>query len=79
MLTALDGAAATEIPIISQVAGVVNIGLGGAQGDWTSVTLGAAGLIPFGGNVADAAKIAKRLNKLEHTVEATRTVYQGFE
>lgn len=62
--TALDVASATEIPIISQAAGLVNAGIDAGRGDYLSASLGIVGLIPIAGNFADAARLSKRLGRI---------------
>ncbi len=64
----LDGLGATEIPVISQAAGIVSAGIDVGKGDWVGASLGAAGLIPLIGNAADAAKIARRAQRVVDVV-----------
>ena len=60
----LDGVALTEFPVVSQIAGIASLTIDAGKGDLVGVGLGAAGLIPFIGNAADAAKIARRAGKI---------------
>ena len=54
----LDGIAMSEIPIVSQGAGVISAGVSAAQGDMTGATLSLAGALPVVGSAGDAGKLA---------------------
>ena len=67
--TALDGAAATEIPIISQASGILSAAVDVSNGDLVGAGMSMGGLLPFAGNAIDAAKIGRRLNKVVDVVK----------
>lgn len=81
--TTLDGAAATEIPFVSQGAGLGSAGIDVGRGDWSGAGMSMLGLFPFAGDAADAAKIARRIGRAAHVgeeiAEASHVVYQGVD
>ncbi len=67
--TTMDGLAATEIPLISQGAGIGSALIDVGHRDWVGAGMSIAGLLPFAGDAADAAKIARRVGKATHVAE----------
>jgi hypothetical protein len=60
----LDLAAASELPLASQLAGLASGAWSAWEGDWTGAGLSLAGMVP-GMVWADAAKLGKRLGSAE--------------
>jgi len=61
--TVADVASATEVPIVSQVAGIASAVISVAQGDYTGAGLSMAGVVPIFGAVADATKLGRNVEK----------------
>jgi RHS repeat-associated protein len=60
----LDGVAATEWPIASQIAGLGSGVISLTQGDYWGAGLSVAGLFPLLGNYADGLKLASKVDNL---------------
>ena len=59
----LDGLALSEIPVVSQVAGLTSAAIDIKSGDYFSGALGIAGAIPLIGAAADGARAGRRIEK----------------
>ncbi|MFN0140396.1 MAG: RHS repeat-associated core domain-containing protein [Pyrinomonadaceae bacterium] len=68
---ALDTIAATEIPVVSQGAGVISAITDLARGRPVDGLIGLGGLTPVFGNVLDAAKAARRANRVANDARRT--------
>lgn len=81
----LDLIGATEIPLVSQGAEAINIGIDAINGDAESVLMGTVSLVPAAGSTGTATKIAKRLKKLAEIngnsklSEKAQHLYEVFE
>jgi hypothetical protein len=68
---ALGAASLSEIPLVSQGAGLTDAVISLVEGDWKGAGLSAAGILPGVGAVADTANLARRGGKL---VEASKSL-----
>ena len=72
---ALDGVAASPVPLLSQVAGISSGLWYAIDGDWFDAGLSVAGVLPVVGVVADVARIESALSKGSRSV--TRFADEG--
>lgn len=65
----LDLLASSEIPVVSQVAGVASAGIYAAQGDSFGASTSLLGLAPVAGIAADATRLGRWADKISDAVK----------
>ncbi|GAB1051617.1 MAG: hypothetical protein Sw1PiTSA_07910 [Shewanella algae] len=58
------------IPVVGEVADLANAGVSAARGDYEGAALSMAAMVPFVGNAAGAAKIARSADKAAEALTA---------
>lgn len=73
----LDVIGMTDIPIISQIAELFNAGISLSQGDYVGASLNIVSMVPVMGKAAEAAKFARKADKIVDIARATQNTAEA--